>query len=69
LRQAGIEVQVLAQRMPFASKNQLLGHLSSWLEKTVKFHRGLITEARSHARFLRERQFDLVNANNSITRH
>jgi glycosyltransferase involved in cell wall biosynthesis len=69
LRKDGIEVIVFPQPEPFVFRWNVLNRLFAPLKKLINLYRGLIVPARAHRRFLRERQIDLVNLNNSIERN
>lgn len=67
LRRDGIEVHLFPQPSPVTFANPLLAALLLPFKKAANFYNGLIAEAISHAKFLKEQRIDMVNANNSIT--
>lgn len=69
LRSAGIEVVLFPRPTPLNFKPRWLNTLLAPFKKLVNVYRGLIAPAFAQARFLKERQIDLVNLNNSIIRN
>lgn len=65
----GVETIVFSNPTPWVPKGFLFKTVLSPLKKLVNLYRGLVVPAREYARFLRDRQIDLVNLNNSITRN
>jgi glycosyltransferase involved in cell wall biosynthesis len=65
----GVETIVFSNPTPWVPKGFLFKTVLSPLKKLVNLYRGFFKPAREYARFLRDRQIDLVNLNNSITRN
>lgn len=69
LRQAGVEVVVIAPHQPLVFGANWLNVLLAPVKKLVNAVTGFIVPAVAYAGFLRRRNIDIVNLNNSITRN
>jgi glycosyltransferase involved in cell wall biosynthesis len=69
LRNDGIEVVIFPDPPPFSFGSKLLNTVLAPIKRLVNIQRRFLAPAKAHERFLRERQIDLVNLNNSITRN
>jgi len=69
LRDAGVEVLIIPPRAPLVFKSRLASLVLAPVKKLVNAWGGFVKPVRAYAALLREREIDLVNLNNSITRN